>query len=191
MRRYLINQPMYSADTGGGAGGGTAGGAAVTAADPPADTKTDPPPADPPAGQPASALNEEELFSKMQTQLQAIADEAVKKAGMSPEEKAAHEQTQRQTDLDKREQAIAKRELRAETAQILAAKKLPAEALEVVLGADKAETEKNIAAFTAMFDAAVQNQVEARLAGKTPPAGQEQKTGDDIRSQFKNALNGF
>ncbi len=110
---------------------------------------------------------------------------------MSPEEKAAAEQAQRLTELEKREQAIALRELRAETAQNLAAKNLPAEALDVVLGADKAATEKNITAFTAMFDAAVQKQVETRLAGKTPPAGQEQKTEDTVREQFKKALNGF
>ena len=41
----------------------------------------------------------------------------------------------------------------------------------MVVGEDKAATEKNVKAIKTKFDEAVQAQVEKRLSGKTPDAG--------------------
>jgi len=118
--------------------------------------------------------------------------EAAKLAQMNADEKAEYERKQREEALAKREADIASRELRAETIKTLADKGLPADVLDLVIGADAADTAKRIDNFKGQFDKAVQAGVEARLKGKTPTTGSgaAQSPDDQARAAFSTALKG-
>jgi hypothetical protein len=102
--------------------------------------------------------------------IEALVQEAVKKATMSPEEKAEYEKKEKEKALLEREDAISLRERRADAKEILADNGLPVEFRDMVMGKDKEETQANVKTFKEKFDAAVQAQVEVRLKGKTPAA---------------------
>jgi flagellar biosynthesis GTPase FlhF len=97
--------------------------------------------------------------------------EAEKLATMTAEEKAAHEQKEREDKLAAREAEINKRELRATALQTLAEKKLPAELVDVIDLADADKCSASIASVEKVFRAAVQKGVDERLKGNPPPAG--------------------
>lgn len=171
-------------------------------ADPPAANPQDPPPKE---GDPATYAEKEfqkrlqEEISKVTTKhaddLAAARTEAEKLAKMNADEKAKYEFEKREQDLAAKEQDIATRELRAETLKTLADKKynLPAEVIDLVLGADAETTTKNIETFKTVFDAAVQSAVEERLAGKSPSTGTGgagKGTEEQIREQFAKGLKG-
>ncbi len=101
----------------------------------------------------------------------ALVQEEIRKASMSPEEKAVYEKEKKEKDLAEREDAISLRERRADAKELLTDSGLPAEFRDMVMGKDKAETQKNVQSFKEKFDAAVQAQVEQRLKGKTPVSG--------------------
>lgn len=177
----------------------------------------DPPPADPGAPQdpppakdtdPAQATYTEEDFQKrLQEELAKVTNkhtddlaaartEAEKLAKMNADEKAIYELEQREKALADKEHSIATRELRAETLKALADKdtNLPAEVLDLVIGADAETTTQNIKTFKKVFDAAVQTAVEARLAGKTPTVGTgtaAKGAEEQAREQFAKALGGY
>lgn len=103
--------------------------------------------------------------------VQKLVQEEMKKAAMPPEERAKYEADEREKSLKEREAAISLRERTAEAKELLAENGLPASFTEMVVGEDKAATEKNVKAIKTKFDEAVQAQVEKRLSGKTPDAG--------------------
>lgn len=103
--------------------------------------------------------------------VQKLVQEEMKKASMSPEEKAKYEAEEKEKSLKERESAISLRERTADAKELLSENGLPAAFTSMVLGADKAEMEKNVKALKAEFDRTVQAQVEKRLGGKTPEAG--------------------
>jgi len=131
------------------------------------------------ADQPVAKSYSEEDVSRLVAGIMATNEEttrlavedALKKAKMSAEELAEHEQTQKGKALDEKEKDLARRELSIDTAKLLADQSLPVGILELVLADDKDGTEKRIAAFKAVFDKAVQDEVVKRIAGKTPPIG--------------------
>lgn len=121
---------------------------------------------------------------------QTAIDEALKKAKMTADEKAKYEQEQTLKVMEEREKNIALRELKADTAKLLADKQLPPEALEYVLGDDLKATTTKVESFEKMFSAAVQAQVESRLKGKSPTWGNtETSVTNSIEQAFKQALN--
>lgn len=103
--------------------------------------------------------------------VQKMVQEEMKKASMTPEERAKYEADEREKSLKEREEVISLRERTADAKELLAENGLPAGFVDMVRGADKEETEKNVKAFKAQFDAAVQAQVEKRMGGRTPEAG--------------------
>lgn len=103
--------------------------------------------------------------------VQKLVQEEIKKAAMSPEERAKYEADEREKSLAAREEAISLRERTAEAKELLAENGLPVSFTEMVIGEDKAATEKNVKAIKAQFDESVQAQVEKRLSGRTPAAG--------------------
>lgn len=113
----------------------------------------------------------EKLNKKHQASLAAAVEEAVKKATMGEEEKAAYEKQQKEAELERREKELELKELKSETRSILADKKLPDKFTDMVIGEDLETTTKNIEALKNVFDAAVQEQVETRLKGNTPSQG--------------------
>lgn len=103
--------------------------------------------------------------------VQKMVQEEMKKAAMTPEERAKYEAEEREKSLKEREEAVSLRERTADAKALLAENGLPASFTGMVTGKDAAETKKNVEAFKEQFDAAVQAQVEKRLSGRTPDAG--------------------
>ena len=123
--------------------------------------------------------------------IEALVQEAVKKATMSPEEKAAYEKEEKEKALSEREDAISLRERRADAKELLADNGLPVEFRDMVMGKDKEETQANVKMLKEKFDAAVQAQVEVRLKGKTPSSGTGYTGGSEketLLAQVENYL---
>ncbi len=133
--------------------------AADTAADAPAEGKT------------YDQSYIDKLLADQQAAMDAAVAEALKVAGMDADSKAAYEKQQEEKKLAEREADIALRELKADTRELLAKKDVPVEFLDMLVGRDLEATKGNVDAFKKQFDAAVQAQVEKRLAGKTPSGG--------------------
>lgn len=97
--------------------------------------------------------------------------EAQKLANMSQEEKNEYEYNQKLSELEKREQEIAKKELVMETEKQLGEKGLPAEAAAFIVAVDAETTKKNIESFEKMFNKAVENEITKRIATGKPRTG--------------------
>ena len=123
--------------------------------------------------------------------VQKLVQEEIKKAAMSPEERAKYEADEREKSLAAREEAISLRERTADAKALLAENGLPASFTEMVVGKDTVETKKNVEAFRSQFDSAVQAQVGKRLSGKTPEAGSGVSgagSGDSMMEEIMNYL---
>lgn len=94
--------------------------------------------------------------------------EAEKLARMTAEQKAEHERQEREKSLADRETALTVRELRAQAAETLSQKGLPAALLDVLAYSDADKCAASIDAAEKAFRAAVQTGVEERMKG-TPP----------------------
>ena len=79
-----------------------------------------------------------------------------------------YEQEKAAKELADREAKIAARERKADALDILAKNDVPSEFVDILVGDTTEKTKANVAAFKGKFDAAVQAQVEKRLAGTTP-----------------------
>lgn len=101
----------------------------------------------------------------------AAVEEALKVAKMDKEGKASYEQEKKAKELAEREAKIALRERKAAALELLDENGIPSGFADLLVGSSGEETEKNIAAFKKLFDAAVQAKVEGRLAGTTPKGG--------------------
>lgn len=125
---------------------------------------------------------DEEFVADLQNQIKQLREgqqeaidkavaEALKLNGMTEEEKKEYANTNRETSLAEREAAVAKRELEAEAKELLAEAGLPADTLPVILGENSEATKQNIETYKKSLDARVQEQVSAKLKGKTPEKG--------------------
>ena len=85
--------------------------------------------------------------------------------------KASYEQEKTVKELAEREAKIALRERKADALELLAESGIPAGFVDLLVGSSGEETKKNVAVFKEQFDAAVQAQVERRIAGTTPKGG--------------------
>ena len=103
-----------------------------------------------------------------EARIQAAKTEAEKLARMTAEQKAEHERQEREKSLADRETALTVRELRAQAAETLAQKGLPAALLDVLAYSDADKCASSIDAAEKAFRAAVQTGVEERMKG-TPP----------------------
>ena len=101
----------------------------------------------------------------------AKAEEEAKLSGMTAEEKAAYEAAQKEQSIADREAAVSLRELQAEAKALLAEQGLPQEALGNVIGKDLETTKQNITNLKKIVDTTVNEQVTAKLKGKTPERG--------------------
>jgi hypothetical protein len=105
--------------------------------------------------------------AEWQKQAAAAQAEAARVASLSEKERADEE---RKAFAAERE-AFNRERLTHETTSLLAESGLPASLAVQLTGADKDASAKNVATFKTAFDAAVQEAVEKRLAGKPPAAG--------------------
>lgn len=165
----------------GGEGGGK-GDPPGDPEDPPAgdDPKEKEPPADqkPPGEKKYTDEDVDRMinqkFAKWQSDQQKKIDEAKKLGEMNAEEKAAYAQKQAeeaQAQLDRYKMMSTARGMLAEK-NITLADNL----LEVLVDAEADKTKENIDSFIALFEKAVNAEVEKRMRGKTPPAGAGAKT---------------
>ena len=110
---------------------------------------------------------------KAQEKWQALTDdklsEAEKLAKMTKEEKTQYLAQKHEKELAEREAGITRRELIAEAKNTLAEKKLPAGLAEVLNYTDADSCNKSIAAVEKAFQEAVEEGVQERLKGGTPP----------------------
>lgn len=91
------------------------------------------------------------------------------------------ENPDRAETLDERERLLRQRELRAETIEALAEKKLPAELADAISYADEETCHTGLLAVERAFRTALQKAVDERLRGNAPSAGKaaDPETMDD------------
>lgn len=118
----------------------------------------------------------DKLLADQEAARKAAVEEALKVAKMDEASKAAYEKEKLSKELADREAQIALRELKADAVEVLDKNEVPREFLDMLVGKSMEETKTNVEAFKTTFDAAVQKQVEKRLAGTTPKGGNGSST---------------
>lgn len=113
----------------------------------------------------------DKLLADQEAARAAAVEEALKVAKMDESSKTSYEQEKAAKELADRESQIALRERKADALEVLSKNDVPREFLDMLVGENTEETKANVEAFKAQFDAAVQVQVEKRLAGTTPKGG--------------------
>lgn len=113
----------------------------------------------------------DKLLADQEAARAAAVAEALKVSQMDEAGKESYEQEKREKELSDREAQIALRERKAEALDVLDKNEVPREFLDMLVGGSAEETKEKVAAFKKEFDAAVQKQVEKRLAGTTPKGG--------------------
>lgn len=113
----------------------------------------------------------DKLLADQKAATDAAVAEALKVAKMDEDSKASYEQEKAAKELADREAKVAARELRADALVILEKNDVPPVFVDILVGDTMEKTKANVAAFKGKFDAAVQAQVEKRLAGTTPKGG--------------------
>lgn len=123
------------------------------------------------AGKTSDQAYVDRMAADYEAKMAAAVEEALKVAKMDEAGKASYEQEKAVKELAEREAKIALRERKADALELLAENGIPAEFVDLLVGGSGEETKKNVAAFKEQFDAAVQAQVESRIAGTTPKGG--------------------
>ena len=113
----------------------------------------------------------DKMEADYEAKMAAAVEEALKVAKMDEAGKASYEQEKTVKELAEREAKIALRERKADALELLAESGIPAGFVDLLVGSSGEETKKNVAVFKEQFDAAVQAQVERRIAGTTPKGG--------------------
>lgn len=176
MDLQFFAEPGDGAGANGGNGGGAEGGEGGTSGD----DGTEPPSFDDLLKNGHQAEFDRRVqkaidtaVGKAQEKWQALTDdklsEAEKLAKMTKEEKTQYLAQKHEKELAEREAGITRRELMAEAKNTLAEKKLPAGLAEVLNYTDADSCNKSIAAVEKAFQEAVEEGVQERLKGGTPP----------------------
>jgi hypothetical protein len=199
----LVGVPLLAPDGGAGAGGGTGtgdpggAGTGTGGANPPGAALELPKTAEElqkllqseadkrVSGALKTAQEKWELDYK--TKLEAEKAEAEKLAKMSATEKAEALLAKTQKDIADREKAIAQKELKLETINILNEKKLPITFADVLLGEDAEKTKGNVDTFEKAFREAVETAVNERLKGNPPKGGAGGNAGDNFGKKVAEA----
>lgn len=138
--------------------------------------------ADKQPSEPVKAFTQTDIdnaIAEAQKKWKADADEALRLSKLSEEERqrAEFDKKVKQYEADKAE--LQRQRLQYETAKQLQNRHLPEEFAAQLTGADAEATLKNVTAFKTSFDAAVEQAVQQRLAGKTPKGGGSGANGKD------------
>src|SRR5699024_12802544 len=115
-------------------------------------------------------------------------DEAQKLANMSADEKSKYEYDQKMAELTKREQELTKKELMLETEKQLREKGLPTEAAQFIVAIDAENTKTNIKVFEAMFNKAIEIDINKRIATGAPKVGTGSGSGINQEQYRKKSL---
>lgn len=123
------------------------------------------------AGTDAAAEAIDALRAELEAKLRQMLDEQLKLSRMTDAERADYEAGCREDELEQREKAVSRRELRADAMEALEARGLP-KALADAVCYDGAEAMRaSMDAVETAFREAVQAAVEDRLRGGSPEAG--------------------
>ncbi len=135
---------------------------------------------------------EREQQGRLQQAKNEAMTEAERLASLSEEERVKEQLKKLQEENEQYKTKEQQSALEKEAVKCLEAENLPASLVNIVIGKDAETTKTNIAAFKETYNQAVQQAVEARLAGKTPDLGGKKVTTekDEIASQFSSALKG-
>ncbi|MBQ8508245.1 MAG: DUF4355 domain-containing protein [Clostridia bacterium] len=110
--------------------------------------------------------------------------EAEALARMSGEERMAHDFARREAELNEREGAIARRELRAEAAKMIAERSLPPELAEALNYESAERVAESLDAAERAFKNAVQSGVEKRMSGQVPAAARAGRSGEVSDAEY-------
>lgn len=135
----------------------------------------------------------ETLRADLEEKVRRALEEALRVSGMDPEERAAYDAKSRERALEAREQALARREARADALELLAEKGLPAALADAVRCDTREDARVSVEALDAAFREAVQEAVEARLKGVAPIAGasaQDEGANLDDQSYYRMVMGG-
>jgi hypothetical protein len=113
--------------------------------------------------------------------------EAQKLAGLSAAEKEKALLEKSKYEIEAREKAIAVKELKLETINILNEKKLPITFADLLLGQDAEKTKGNVDTFEKAFREAIEAGVNERLKGTIPKGGTSGATGDNYGKKVADA----
>lgn len=106
-----------------------------------------------------------------------------------PEADAQKSLEEQRQQLEREKEELRLSYLRLDTKQLLKENGLPEILADHVMASDFAKTKEAVAEIRAAFDNAVQQQVAARLAGRTPQGGNGTYHGmDNITEQVKRSL---
>lgn len=119
------------------------------------------------------AQKEAEWQSRQEAAVQAARSEAERLLSMTDEERA--QEQQREAELVRREEEVARRELRAQAVQELAARQLPAELVDLLDYTDAERCAASMETVGRLFRQAVQQGVERRVAGSAPRSGSDRQ----------------
>lgn len=120
----------------------------------------------------------------LDTKVEEVIKERQRLSELSDEELANEKLTQKEKELQERENKLRYKEMLADTEQILRDRKLPTSFAEFLVADDNDATLNNIKAFQKAFTEAVKAEVKKELSGKTPETyGNKEKTWtrDEIR----------
>lgn len=113
-----------------------------------------------------ATANERDRQKIIQDSLQ---DEVLRVSKMTQSEKDAYFKQKAEAEQRKKEESLTKRELTLDARTVLADKKLPNEFIELLNYTDRESCLKSIDTLDAAFQAAVQDAVNEKLKGSTPP----------------------
>lgn len=120
------------------------------------------------------------------TKLEAEKAEAARLANLDATQRAEEEAKKRIAKLEEREAKLKQAEDKLECENVLKERSLSTSFANFLLGADAEVTLANINSFETAFKDAVKAEVEARIKGKTPPAGGgDSKDGAVCKEEFK------
>lgn len=109
--------------------------------------------------------------TETQAELEAAKSEAAKLAKMTQDQKKEYELKQREDALALKEKELALRDMKIETINTLAEKKLPVEFADYLMADSAENTAANIDKFATLWQAKIEETVNQKLAGPTPKAG--------------------
>ena len=121
---------------------------------------------------------------------EAAKKEAERLSKLSEDERKKAELETARKELEAREKELQNKELKLEMVKVLSDRKIPVEFMDFLIAEDSESTMKNITTFEAAMKKLVEAQVNEKLKGKAPKAGDSTggKTGTGVENGFFKAI---
>lgn len=112
--------------------------------------------------------------------------EAERLSKLSEDERRKAELETSRRELEAKEKELQRKELTLEMVKVLSERKIPVEFMDYFITDDSESTLKRITDFEKAYNKAIEDAVNEKLKGKTPPAGD--KGGKDDKPNVKNGF---